>query len=98
MGWITDLLKEIPLSAILKEKLEDLETQHQALKSERDDLHRQLEHAKKEIQASEQKLKKTEKRYDLHETEIEILKLLAKISNREHGRGSADFIANHLKV
>lgn len=32
MGWITDILKEVPLSAVLREKLSDVEREVNALK------------------------------------------------------------------
>ena len=34
MGWITDWLKEIPLSAVLREKLSDLEKEHERTTAE----------------------------------------------------------------
>jgi hypothetical protein len=34
MGWITDILKEVPLSAVLREKLSDVEREVTALKQE----------------------------------------------------------------
>jgi predicted RNase H-like nuclease (RuvC/YqgF family) len=38
MGWITDILKEVPLSAVLREKLATADTEIDALKTENTNL------------------------------------------------------------
>jgi len=73
MGSLIDLLKEIPLAAILKEKITDIEAKYAAADTENAILKDDLRQCKAEIA----KLKKqvddlTHK--DLSETEIEILK------------------------
>lgn len=40
MGIITDILKEVPLSAVLRERLTELEKKHEALERENADLRR----------------------------------------------------------
>lgn len=77
MGWITDILKEIPLSAVLKEKLEMREAEYDKLKAERDDLRLQLEKAQAEIQCLKKDAERLKPGGDLDEAEVKILLLLA---------------------
>lgn len=49
MGWVADLLKEIPSAARYKAELETLETEHAALKSENATLKKQVEELSAEL-------------------------------------------------
>lgn len=49
MGWLADLLQELPVSAALKAKLEKKEAEYEALKGERDKLAKENEVLKKQI-------------------------------------------------
>ena len=49
MGWLADLLKEIPSAARYKAELEQLASEHAALKSKNEVLTSQLEAAQREI-------------------------------------------------
>lgn len=53
MGWLTDLLKEIPSTALYKSKLEQLASEHAILKSENRDLQAKLVEAQKRIEQLE---------------------------------------------
>lgn len=84
MGALFDLLKEIPLSGVLKEKIAALEAKHASVETElaikKDDL-REAQAENKKLQAEVVKLKDEINRLaqepDLHETEIKILVRLA---------------------
>jgi predicted DNA-binding transcriptional regulator len=69
MGWITDLLKEVPLSAVLREKLETIEARVKTLEQENASLRSDNERMRK--------LQHAESASELSEAEINILKLLA---------------------
>lgn len=81
MGWLTDLLKEIPLSAVLKEKLVAIEAKHSEVEDENARLKDDLRHANAEIKNLETRIAELTYADNLPEVEIEILKLLA--DNRE---------------
>jgi hypothetical protein len=51
MGWIADLLKEVPSAARYKTELEELATEHEALKQENVSLKSALEKANAELAA-----------------------------------------------
>lgn len=85
MGWIVDLLSEVPLSAVLREKVSQLESKYTALeaenkilKSENGDLRLKLDDARREIE----RLKKQAEENLVHgldrsEIETRILTLIA---------------------
>jgi predicted nuclease with TOPRIM domain len=77
MGWLTDLLKEIPLSALLKEKLLAVEAKHSELEAENAGLKDDLRHAKAEVQRLETRIGELTYADNLPPVETEILKLLA---------------------
>ncbi|MDT5062145.1 MAG: hypothetical protein QOH63_2604 [Acidobacteriota bacterium] len=77
MGILFDLLKEVPLSAVLKEKITTFEQEIAALKDEnatlKDD-NRKFQAENKKLKEEIQSLTHTD---DFHETEIKILAYLA---------------------
>jgi predicted transcriptional regulator len=87
MGWITDLLKEIPLSAVLKDELGKLEAEHERTK-------RDLKEANDENLRLKETLKKFESRDQLEDTEIKILVSLV----HKGGRLTTELVAIHLQI
>jgi predicted ArsR family transcriptional regulator len=85
MGIITDILKELPLNAVLRDKLQDLERKYGALEVENAKL-------KEENQELKTKLKELTITGKLSEPEVKILLLLSS-SNREL---TAEMIASEL--
>jgi hypothetical protein len=77
MGWLTDLLKEIPISAVLKEKLDAVEAKHSEVEDENARLKDDLRHAKEQIKTLEGRIASLTNANQLPPVEIEILKLLA---------------------
>jgi predicted nucleic acid-binding Zn-ribbon protein len=77
MGWLTDLLKEIPISAVLKEKLVAAESKHSEVEDENARLRDDLRHAKAQIKTLETRIAALTDVDDLTEVEIQILRLLA---------------------
>ena len=47
MNWISDLLKDIPLSTVLKEKIATKEEEYKKLEGRADDVERQVRHAER---------------------------------------------------
>jgi predicted RNase H-like nuclease (RuvC/YqgF family) len=82
MGWLFGLLKEIPLSAVLKEKITSIEAKHAAIDTENAILKDDLRHAKTEIakltkQVEQLSHKEEPPHVELDDTEIDLLKLIA---------------------
>jgi chromosome segregation ATPase len=95
MSWITDLLKEVPLSAVLKEKIATIEAKYAATETENAILKDDLRDAKAEIA----KLKKQAEELahtddDLHETERDLLTAIAELDKDARG----DILAAALKL
>jgi predicted nuclease with TOPRIM domain len=70
MGIITDILKEIPVSAVLRDKLQELEKKYEELEVENTQL-------KGENQKLKSKVKELTSSDELCEDEVKILKLLS---------------------
>jgi DNA-binding MarR family transcriptional regulator len=92
MGWITDLLKEIPSAARYKAELEKLEAEHSILKSENTVLQSKLKTAEEKIGALEQKLSDRHTQ-DLPEIEVQMLTFIADTTDC-----TTDDLATHLRV
>jgi len=87
MGWLADLLQELPVSAALKAKLEKKEAEYEALKRERDKLAKENEGLKKQVAENQQNT-------GLSNEETEILKALAHASENV----TAEAVAAHFKM
>ncbi len=70
MGFITDILKDIPVNAVLRSKLEDLEKRYEAIEAENTKL-------KEENQKLQSKVKELTSSDELCENEEKILILLS---------------------
>ena len=77
MGWITDLLKEVPLSAVLKEKIATIEAKNAQTEAENASLKDDLREAKAEIAKLKNQIEAFPHKDDLNETEIKILQIAA---------------------
>jgi len=91
MSLLTDILKEIPISAILKEKITDIEAKYAAVDTENAILKDDLRHARDEIAELKNRIEAlTHKEQDLEDFEIDILLHVAQchISN-----ATAEFMA-----
>ena len=99
MGFITDLLKDIPVSAVLREKLQDLEKKYEELEVENTQLKDENQKLEDENQKLNTQIKKLTSSGELCEIEVNILKLLS-----SHGPElTAEMIAsilglNHTKT
>ncbi len=76
MGLLTDILKDLPLSANLQEKVRTFEAENAALKTENAILKDDLHQAKGEIQKLEKRIEELTHTDDLHEQEKKILRYL----------------------
>ncbi len=87
MGMITDILKELPLNAVLRDKLQTLEKKYDGLEAENDKL-------KKENRDLKEKLGEFTDTSELDELEVKILILLSS-TNREF---TANMIGSSLDL
>jgi len=81
MGWLTDLFNDFPLSPQLREKLLNIESETDALKTDNILLKDDLREAKAEIIKLEKRLEEFTHRPDLDDTDVEILKEIALTSD-----------------
>lgn len=92
MGLLTDILKEIPQAAVLKEKIADIEAKYAAADTENAILKDDLRQAKAEIT----KLKKQVEQFsysDLTDIDVSILQTIA-----VRGTSDSDIVAHDLTV
>ena len=101
MSWISDLIKEIPLSSVLKEKMatieekyKELETKCSDLETENGDLKKQLSDAKTKINALEQQIVNLTQIDDLDEIQKQVLRCLANFSDSLE----VEFIAQETQI
>ncbi|WP_026840037.1 transcriptional regulator [Citrifermentans bremense] len=79
MGWIADLLKEIPSAARYKAELEEMEKENIALKQKVSTLETTAENLRQEVQRRDDLIQKYESHKNLlDDTKLEVLKLLFK--------------------
>jgi hypothetical protein len=78
MGWLADLLQELPVSAALKIKLEQFEAKHEKLQAEYDRVKEENEWLKAELQ-------RFKGHDDLDPAEENILKALSDIDDADAG-------------
>jgi predicted RNase H-like nuclease (RuvC/YqgF family) len=77
MGWLTDIFKDVPLSAELREKLATIEAENDALKTDNVILKDDLREAKAQILTLEKRLDQFAHHSELDETDLLILKEIA---------------------
>lgn len=78
MGLLTDILKEIPQAAVLKEKIASIEAKYAAADTENAILKDDLREANAKIKQLEGQIKQLTHKDDLNEIEIEILLAVSK--------------------
>jgi len=93
MGNLIDLLKEIPLSAVLKEKIGTIEGKYAASEQENASLKDDLRQAKTEITKLKEQIEKLTHKENLDEMEIEFLKAISAYDGL-----SAEELAERLKL
>lgn len=77
MGWLTDIFKDVPLSAELREKLARIEAENDALKTDNVILKDDLREARAQILILEKRLEHFAYHSELDETDVRILKEIA---------------------
>lgn len=77
MSIITDILKEIPLSALLREKLQELEKKYSELEAENTNLNEENRKLKEQTEQLKSRLRELTKPSELGENETRILVLLS---------------------
>ena len=91
MSLLSDLLKETPLSVVLKEKVATIEAENAALKTENAILKDDLRQAKTQLTKLEKRVEELTNNPDLDETDVLLLREIALIDESE---ASARHIAN----
>jgi predicted nuclease with TOPRIM domain len=61
MGFITDILKEVPLSAVLRERLTEAETKMAALQTERDTLKTENQNLRADLKKAHEEIERLKK-------------------------------------
>ena len=77
MGWLTDIFKDVPLSAELREKLATVEAESDALKTDNVILKDDLREARAQILTLEKRLEQFEHHSELDQTDVLILREIA---------------------
>lgn len=96
MGWLTDLLKEIPLSSLLKEKIATIEAEHAAKDAENASLKDDLHEAKAEItKYKNQVADLSQKDTELDKLEIKLLQILSWPTYDHHIEGLSSHVGQH---
>jgi DNA-binding PadR family transcriptional regulator len=99
MGLLTDLFKEIPISAILKEKIADIEAKYAAADTENAILKDDLRHAQAEIAELKQQIKElTYIDQDPPESEVELLLRVAGAEIRHATAASMTLMSDGSKA
>jgi hypothetical protein len=93
MGWFTDLFKDVPLSAELREKLATIEAENDTLKTDNVILKDDLREAKGEIIRLQRRLDQHTHHPELDETDLKILKEIALTSDP-----AASYLAEKLNM
>jgi predicted RNase H-like nuclease (RuvC/YqgF family) len=81
MGWLTDLLKDVPLSTELREKIATIEAENDALKTDNVMLKDDLREARAQIMRLEKRIDQFAHHPELDETDTLILKEIALTSD-----------------
>jgi Winged helix-turn-helix DNA-binding len=93
MGWFTDLFKDVPLSAELREKLATIEAENDTLKTDNVILKDDLREAKGEIIRLQRRLDQFTHHPELDDTDLKILKEIALTSDP-----AASYLAEKLNM
>ena|SRR5215813_3730178 len=93
MGWLTDLFKDVPLSPELRAKLETIETENDALKTDNVILKDDLREAKAEIIRLSKRLDQFTHHPELDDTDVKILQEIALTSDP-----AASYLARKLNL
>jgi predicted RNase H-like nuclease (RuvC/YqgF family) len=95
MSLLSDILKEVPLSSVLKEKIADLEAKNAALETEVAILKDELRKTKQENSVLRKNVDERDKvSFEIDETAQSILKLLAQHSSEI----PEDYLASALQI
>jgi len=92
MSLLTDILKEVPLSTVLKEKLSTLETEIASLKTENAILKDDLRELKRENQILKDEINRATHSFDLDDTMKHILLILAQQDDALSKNSLADLL------
>jgi len=95
MSLLTDILKEVPLSTVLKEKLSTLETEIVSLKTENAILKDDLRELKRENQILKDEINRATHSFDLDDTMKHILLILAQQDDALSKNSLADLLQIH---
>lgn len=93
MGWLTDIFKDVPLSAELREKLAAIEEENGTLKTDNVILKDDLREARAQILRLEKRLEQFTHHSELDETDILILKEIALTSEP-----AASYLAKKVNI
>src|SRR5689334_11553142 len=96
MGWLIDTLKEIPLSAVLKEKVAAIEDKYAATETQNKILEGDLRKANAKVAELQKQVEQLTHKDDLDETERDLIKLVA--SDIETGGKPAKVYAERLNL
>src|SRR5690349_1585929 len=94
MGFLTDVLKEIPLSAVLKEKIASIEAKHAATETENAILKDDLHEAKAEITKLKKQIEELAHKDDLDENDRQVLVTILQLDKSAY----SDLIARQLNL
>jgi hypothetical protein len=97
MGWIADLLQEIPSAARYKIQLEQMATENAELKSKVATLESKLLAAEEKIRHQDETIKKQSP--DIHDEPLEKLKVdILLFLSEQRARVTADEVASHRQI
>src|SRR5688572_5614147 len=95
MGLLTDILKEIPQAAVLKEKIAAIEAKYAAADTENAILKDDLRKANAEIAKLKKQVEDLTHKDDLDETEID---LLHRVAQTDYDNATAQIIGQRLNI
>jgi len=97
MGLLTDILKEIPQAAVLKEKIADIEVKYAASDTENAILKDDLRDAKAEIARLKKHVEElSHKDTELDKVEIKLLQILSWPTYDHHLEGLSSYVDQHV--
>ncbi|MGO9019117.1 MAG: hypothetical protein ACLQVJ_12300 [Syntrophobacteraceae bacterium] len=93
MGWFTDLIKDVPVSAVVKERLALAEDRFRAIEEENKKLKRRIAALEEENKGLRAQSPASQQPQEPEEIEIKIMTLLSKI-----GQGTIRDVAQTLQI